>query len=105
MAKTDDRNVPYLAILVEKRTAHAMHLHAGLARHGIGTPFCAEGSRLFEFPLTAQDPKFALYRTNGWRHRYAEAALELNRGCKTCLQTLYQIGREVGYAQPKELKT
>jgi hypothetical protein len=104
MAREQDRNVPYLAILIAKLPGGGAHVHAGLARHGIGRTLCND-KQLFEFALPAQDPNFALYRPNGWRHRYAEAFLEQNRGCKDCLQVLYAIGREVGYAEPKGLKT
>jgi hypothetical protein len=100
-----DRNTPYLTILLEKKIAGAEHVHAGLARHGIGRPFCDEQRALFEFWIPARDPQFALYRPDGWRHRYAEAFLELNRGCQTCLATLYQIGNEVGWGKPKSLRT
>lgn len=98
-----DRSTQYLAVLVEKRGMHAMHLHAGLARYGIGRTFCEDPRPLFEFELAARDPKFALHLEPGWRHRYAEAMLELNRGCPACLEQLYAIGREVGYRVPKEL--
>jgi hypothetical protein len=92
-----DRNPPYLTILAERKYGNAMHLHAGLARWGVGVPFCDDHKRFWEFPLAAGDPDFALHRRAGWRHRRAEAWLELNRGCQTCLATLYEVGRELGY--------
>ena len=98
-----DRNSPYLAILLEKHwTGHAA-VHAGLAKHGIGHPFCDDERALWEFAHPASDPRFALNQGNGWRHRYAEAYLELNRGCKTCLEILYQLGAEAGYSKPKSI--
>lgn len=99
-----DRNTPYLTILLERKPAGGGHVHAGLARHGIGNALCND-RQLFEFALAARAEGFELYRTDGWRHRWAEAFLELNRGCPDCLQVLYLIGREVGYATPKGLKT
>lgn len=94
---------PHLAILLEHTPGGGQQVHAGLAHRGIGKPFCAEGSVLFEFALCAQDPKFALRYEAGWRHRYAEAFLELNRGCRSCLDQLAAIGVELGYAKPKSL--
>ena len=93
----------YLAILLEHRPACHSQVHAGMAEHGIGRPFCADGSVLFEFAHPQQDPQFARHLSNGWRHRYAEAYLELNRGCPTCLDILYQVGKEAGWAKPKSL--
>ncbi|HET7047865.1 MAG TPA: hypothetical protein VFI54_06295 [Solirubrobacteraceae bacterium] len=101
--KTEDRNVTYLAILTERSAFGHQKVHAGLARHGIGRTMCSD-KQLFEFPLTARDPNFALYRPNGWRHRYAEAFLELNRGCRDCLHILHTIGDEAGWTKPKSLE-
>jgi hypothetical protein len=98
-----DRNMPYLAILTEKRVAGHQQVHAGLARHGAGKTFCTDRP-LFEFWIPAQDPNFALYRTDGWRHRYAEAFLEVNRGCRGCLEVLYQLSQEAGWAKPSSLR-
>jgi hypothetical protein len=105
MSKHQDRNAPYLAILIERQLGGGQKVHAGLARHGQGTPMCDDSRRLLEFHLAASDPQFALYRTAGWRHRYAEAFLELNRGCQHCLSVLYQIADEVGWAKPPSLRT
>lgn len=99
-----DRNMPYLAILVEKRGGGAQEVHAGLCRHGFGRRMCDEGPG-FEFFLAARDPRFALSQKDGWRHRYAEAFLELNRGCNDCLNILYQLGSEAGWTTPKSLST
>lgn len=99
----DDANVPYLAILLEHRPGGHAQVHAGLARHGIGKPFCDDTASLWEFAHPASDPQFARHRTNGWRHRYAEAYLERNRGCPVCLNVLYQIGKEAGWTKPKSL--
>lgn len=98
-----DVNVPYLTILLEKHPNHGATVHAGLARHGVGTPFCDELVRLFEFGVPAQDAQFARHLAAGWRHRYAEAFLELNRGCPICLDQLARIGAELGYAKPRSL--
>jgi hypothetical protein len=97
-----DRSTPYLAILVEHRFGGHQQIHAGLARYGFGKTMCSDRP-LFEFSLPARDPNFAVFRTPGWRHRYAEAFLELNRGCPDCREVLYQLGRELGYAKPKSL--
>jgi hypothetical protein len=97
-----DRTTPYLAILVEKGFSGHQQVHAGLARFGAGKAMCDDRG-MFEFWIPARDPNFALFRTIGWRHRYAEAFLEINRGCPRCLEILYQLGREAGYAKPKEL--
>jgi hypothetical protein len=102
MAKRD-RTTPYLALLVESRPGGHQQIHAGLARHGHGHAMCDERP-LFEFALPAHDPRFALSQRDGWRHRYAEAFLELNRGCAACLGILHQLGNEAGYATPKSLK-
>jgi hypothetical protein len=96
--RLDHGTNPYLAILLEHTPGGGQQVHAGLAHRGVGIPFCAEGSRLLEFALCAQDPRFALRLENGWRHRYAEAFLELNRGCRTCLAQMYAIGKDLGYA-------
>jgi hypothetical protein len=96
------RSTPYLAILIEKRAGGGAQVHAGLAKHGIGRTMCSD-RQLFEFWVPVRQPDFALYRTDGWRHRYAEAFLELNHGCKDCLDVLYAVGREAGYAKPKSL--
>lgn len=111
------RNVPYLTILAERRGT-AQHVHAGLARYGFGRAMCndqpmrefalpqATGLERGELqPISVQSEDFALYRTDGWRHRWAEAFLELNRGCPQCLDVLYQIGREVGYQKHGSLKS
>ena len=98
-------NSPYLALLIQKLPGGGQTVHAGLARNGVGRPMCDDHRTLFEFWLPARDPQFALYRPDGWRHRYAEAFLELNRGCQHCLAVLHQIGREVGYAKPASLAT
>jgi hypothetical protein len=98
-----DRNMPYLAILVDKRPTGHEQVHAGLARHGIGIPMCDENRRLFEFWLPACDETFALYRPDAWRHRYAEAFLELNKGCRACLDQLIAVSREVGWTKPPSL--
>jgi hypothetical protein len=100
--KRRDRTTPYLAILVENRVGGHQQVHAGLARHGHGKTMCSE-KPLLEFWVAAQDPTFALYRPDGWRHRYAEAFLELNRGCPACLNILAQLGREAGWTKPKSL--
>ena len=98
-----DRSTPYLAILLEKGVAGFASVHAGLARWGYGRAFCNE--RLYrEFGIPAEDPNFALHLKDGWRHRYAEAFLELNRGCPECLAALYQISRDVGWSTPKSLE-
>lgn len=98
-----DRNAPYLAILVQKGVAGFATVHAGMARWGRGRAFCDERSYP-EFGIPAEDPNFALHLKDGWRHRYAEAFLELNRGCPRCLEILYEIGREAGWAVPKSLE-
>lgn len=103
MAKTVDTNMPYLAILLEHRNGGHTQVHAGLARHGIGHPFCEDARSMFEFAHPQQDPQFARHHKNGWRHRYAEAYLELNHGCSSCRDILYQLGREAGWAKPKSL--
>lgn len=102
MAKRD-RTTPYLALLVEKGGAGHQEIHAGLAKYGIGKTLCNDRT-LFEFPLAAQDPNFAVHRKDGWRHRYAEAFLELNRGCPDCLAELHAISREAGWTNPKALR-
>lgn len=99
-----DRNTPYLALLVEDRPGGHKQIHAGLARHGLGTAMCSDRP-LFEWQHAARAEGFELYRTNGWRHRWAEAYLELNRGCSDCLTVLYAIGDEAGYGRPKSLRT
>lgn len=98
-----DRNQPYLAILVEKRHGGHQEVHAGLARHGIGRAMCSE-KLLFEFWIPARAEGFELYRTDAWRHRWAEAFLELNHGCPHCREVLRQVGAEAGWAVPKSLK-
>jgi len=117
MPRETDRNVPYLTILSE-RIGNGIQVHAGLARYGFGRALC-DDRPLREFalpqmqgreraelvPISVQNEDFLLYRTDAWRHRWAEAFLELNRGCSSCLATLHQIGSEVGYAKPKGLKT
>jgi hypothetical protein len=89
-----DHNNPYLAILLERHLTGHYGAHAGLARHGVGTPFCDERRLLWVFAHPAQDPSFSLAMPDGWRHRYAEAYLERNRGCGRCLEILYEIGRD-----------
>jgi hypothetical protein len=103
MAKTVDTNVPYLAILLEHRPGGHSQVHAGLARHGIGHPFCDDLASMFEFAHPARDPQFARHQKSGWRHRYAEAYLELNHGCPVCLDILYRISREAGWSKPRSL--
>ena len=98
-----DRNMPYLAILVETGPYGHQGVHAGLARHGFGHALCDDRG-LFEFRLPAQDPNFALSRAAGWRHRYAEAFLERNHGCTRCHAILHQLGDEAGYGTPKSLR-
>jgi hypothetical protein len=98
-----DRNVPYLTILVEHRIGGHQHVHAGLARHGVGRTLC-DDRVLFEWGHAAHAEGFELYRPAGWRHRWAEAYLELNRGCKPCLDVLYALAREQGWSTPKSLK-
>ena len=98
------RSSPYLTILVEKRYGGHQHVHAGLARWGIGRPMCNDNRILFEFPIAANHPDFRLDRQAGWRHRWAEAFLELNRGCQDCLAQLYQIADEVGWQKHGRLK-
>jgi len=104
-----DRNALYLAVLLERRLGGGNLVHAGLARHGVGRALCHDelgiNRPLFEFSLPAQDPNFALYRPAGWRHRYAEAFLELNRGCLDCLDMLYAASRELGYREHGGLKS
>jgi len=97
-----DRTQPYLAILLERRAFGAAQVHAGLAKHGTGRAFCDDRQR-FEFAHPMHDPQFALHLPDGWRHRYAEAYLELNRGCRHCLNILYQIGRDAGYRKHRSL--
>ena len=98
-----DPSRPHLAILLEKRPSGFAHVHAGIARYRKGATLCSD--RLLPvFGIPAEDPNFATYRTEGWRHRYAEAFLELNRGCPDCLEILYRIGREAGYAVPRSLE-
>lgn len=98
-----DRTTPYLAILVEKRYGGHMQTHAGLAVHGRGKAMCNDALPLWEFELTARDPRFGLREKDGVRHRYAEAWLELNRGCRPCLEIMYQLAHELGYAPVKSL--
>lgn len=98
-----DRNTPYLAVLIDTVPGGGQMPHAGLARWGFGRTFCTDRP-MREFRLTAQDPNFALHLKDGWRHRYAEAFLELNRGCPHCLEVLYQIARDAGWAVPKSLE-
>lgn len=114
MRRETDLNVPYMTILTERRGG-AQHVHAGLARWGFGRAFCDDrplrefalpqmnGDRAELIPISTQNEDFALYRTDGWRHRWAEAFLELNRGCSSCLEVLHQIASDVGYAKPKGL--
>lgn len=99
--KRRDPNQPYLAILVAK-IGQFQTPHAGIARHGQGTTLCND-ALLPVFWLPQQDPNFSLLRPDGWRHRYAEAFLERNDGCQHCLNALYALGRELGYAHPKGL--
>jgi hypothetical protein len=102
VARQRDRSEPYLAILLQRHwTGHAQ-VHAGLAVRGVGRSLCHD-KVLFEFQHPAHDPRFALSHAKGWRHRYAEAYLELNRGCRDCLDILYQIGKEAGYSKPRSL--
>lgn len=98
-----DRTTPYLAILIEKGPAGHQEPHAGLARYGMGRALCND-RMLFEFPLAARDPNFAVHRKEGWRHRYAEAFLELNRGCPHCLTILQDISRDAGWTNPRSLR-
>jgi len=98
-----DSSQHYLAILLEHRYGGHAQVHAGMAKHGVGHPFCDDTASMFEFAHPAQDEQFARHRPNGWRHRYAEAYLELNRGCPRCLEILYQIGKEAGWAKPRSL--
>lgn len=98
-----DRNQPYLTILLEKRHGGHQHVHAGLARHGYGRTMCAE-QLLPEFWLAARAEGFELYRTDAWRHRWAEVFLEQNRGCPHCLEILRSVGREAGWAVPTSLR-
>lgn len=98
-----DRNTPYLAILIEKRHAGHQQVHAGMARHGVGRTMCTE-RLLFEFWLPAKAEGFELYRTDAWRHRWAEAFLERNRGCPHCMEILRVIGNDAGWGTPKSLK-
>lgn len=100
-ARERDRTAPYLAILLER--GFGAVVHAGLARYGIGRAFCDDRQR-FEFAHPMQDPRFSLLEADGWRHRYAEAYLELNRGCPRCLGILYQIGRDAGYAPHAQVR-
>lgn len=93
---------PYLAILIDKHLGGHQTPHAGLAVHGRGRTLC-DDRPLCEFFLTARDPNFALYRPAGWRHRYAEAFLELNRGCPACLDILARFAADAGYTKPKGL--
>lgn len=87
---------PYLAILIQRSPTGHEHVHAGLAVGGFGRTLCNDRP-LREFWLPARDPNFSLARPDGWRHRYAEAFLELNRGCRQCLDVLARIGQEAGY--------
>lgn len=98
-----DRNTPYLAILLQRSPTGHAGVHAGLAKHGLGHPFCDDDVTMWEFAHPAQDPRFALSQSDGWRHRYAEAYLEINRGCPRCLDVLYAIGKDAGWAKPKSL--
>lgn len=93
----------YMTILLEHRPGGHAQVHAGMAEHGIGHPFCDDTASMFEFAHPQQDPQFARHRPNGWRHRYAEAYIELNRGCPRCLDILYRIGKEAGWSKPKSL--
>jgi hypothetical protein len=97
-----DQSPPYLAILLERHPTGHARVHAGLARYGRGRALCND-RQFWEFAHPMLDPQFSLDRPAGWRHRYAEAYLELNRGCPECLNILYQIGREAGWAKPKKL--
>ena len=98
-----DPSHPHLAILIEHRPSGFEHVHAGIARYRQGTTLCSE--RLLPvFGIPAEDPNFATYRRDGWRHRYAEAFLELNRGCPDCLEILYRLGREAGWSVPRSLE-
>lgn len=99
-----DRNTPYLAILLERAVTGHAGVHAGLAKNGVGTPFCDDQRAMFEFAHPVSDPRFALNQADGYRHRYAEAYLEVNRGCKRCLDVLYAIADEAGWSKPKGLK-
>jgi hypothetical protein len=76
-------------------------VHAGLARGGFGRALCNDRT-LPEFWLPARDPQFSLARPDGWRHRYAEAFLEKNRGCRQCLDVLAAVGADAGYT-PRDL--
>ena len=101
--RDNDPSRPHLAILIEHRPSGFEHVHAGIARYRQGTALCCD--RLLPvFGIPAEDPNFATYRTNGWRHRYAEAFLELNRGCPDCLEILYRLGREAGWSRPRSLE-
>lgn len=102
-SRLQDTNAPHLAILVEHRPGGFEHTHAGIARGRRGTTMCSN-QILPVFGIPAEDPNFALHLRDGWRHRYAEAFLELNRGCPRCLEVLYAIAREVGWAKPKSLE-
>lgn len=102
MARGRDPNTPYLAVLLERGMMGHARVHAGLARHGAGKTLCSERT-LFEFAHPRTDPKYALTQPDGYRHRYVEAYLELNRGCPECLNILAQIAAEVGWRTPKEL--
>lgn len=98
-----DPGAPHLAILIEKRPGGFDMPHAGIARHRQGAAMCCD--RLMPvFGIPAEDPNFALHRRDGWRHRYAEAFLELNRGCPDCIEILYRLGREAGWAIPRTLE-
>jgi hypothetical protein len=101
-ARERDRTQPYLAILLQ-RSAFGNQVHAGLAKYGVGKAFCDDRQR-FEFAHPMQDPRFSLTESDGWRHRYAEAYLELNRGCVHCLEILYAIGREAGYGAHAQVR-
>jgi len=98
-----DPSSPHLAILLEKGLHGFAHIHAGIARHRQGTALCSD-KLLPVFGIPAEDPNFALHRREGWRHRYAEAFLELNRGCPDCLEILYRLGREAGWSKPRSLE-
>lgn len=92
----------HLAILLEHRPGGHSQVHAGLAEHGIGHTMCND-RKLFEFALPAADPNFARHLADGWRHRYAEAFLERNDGCRACLDVLAIVGKEAGWATPRNL--
>lgn len=71
-------------------------LHAGLGYGGAlnGRCFCDDGPGLDAWFFNRQE----LFKgSRAWRHRYAMTALEMNDGCRACLDVMARIAQEAGW--------